>query len=251
MAKGTTMMTRHSRRSDAGFTAVEMAMVATVIAIIALLILPIFRQRAEAAREAAVVDELSSLAKALLLVEADTGIQVRLQDLDNGQGLTNSPDVSTPLAAWNGTLEAVIPKARATVDANWVGPYAAPKNFLTNAEITGTLPGYIYQGSGSPGYIYVVGVSGPQYPGTPSNDSGDDRYPVDPWGQPYVFYGQGRFPADDASESTFNTSVLYSLGPDGIPGLDLIPFQRADSYRRPSATNASTLGQGDDYEYRF
>ncbi|MDK2971241.1 MAG: hypothetical protein PWP23_996 [Candidatus Sumerlaeota bacterium] len=264
IAKGKTMMTRHSQRSNAGFTAVEMAMVATVIAIIALLILPIFRQRAEAAREAAVVDELSSLAKAQLLVEADTGIQARLQDLDNGQGIDNglSNAVATPLAAWNGTLETVLPISRATIDANWKGPYAAPKNFLYVGDINADafLSNYIYQGPGSPGFIYVVGNGyEPAYTGGEADDFSSpdinnlpgDRYPVDPWGQPYIFYGQGRFPADDLTESTFNSSVLYSLGPDGIPGLDTVPFQAADSYRRPTVYNGSTLGQGDDFEYRF
>lgn len=243
-----------STRPGAGFTAVEMAMVATVIAIIALLVLPIFRQRAEAARQAAVLDELASLAKVLLLAEADTGIQPRLQDLDNGRGFGSATD--TPIAVWNGTLESTgVAIARATIDANWEGPYAAAKNFVTIGQLQSVpfLSNYIYQGLGSPGFIYVAGVSGPAYPGVPEDAS--DRYPVDPWGQPYIFYGQGRFPAFESTESVFNTSVLYSLGPDGIPGTDTVPFQRADSYRRPILSgpfqNSSTLGQGDDIEYRF
>lgn len=250
-----------ARRPDAGFTAVEMAMVATVIAIIALLILPIFRQRAEAARLAAVNDELASLAKVQLLAEADTGLQFRLQDLDNGQGLSGGVSLAeaTPLAAWNGTLETVVPIARVTLDGNWQGPYAAPKNYRLVGAIAadGFLRNYIYQGNGTPGFIYVVGNGfQPAYTGGLEDDLSalGDRYPVDPWGQPYIFYGQGRFPANstDTTESTFNTSVLYSLGPDGIPGTDTAPFQRADSYRRPNPSNASTLGiAGDDIEYRF
>jgi type II secretory pathway pseudopilin PulG len=252
-----------STRPDAGFTAVEMAMVATVIAIIALLVLPIFRQRAEAARQAAVLDELASLAKAILLVEADTGIQPRLQDLDNGRGLGVSPAEGTPIAAWNGTLESVIPISRATIDANWEGPYASAKNFrfVRDLHEDTFLRNYLYQGSGSPGFIYIVGNGyQPAFPGpggivddwnSPSTTGlPGDRYPVDPWGQPYIFYGQGRFPAN-STESVFNTSVLYSLGPDGIPGTDTVPFQRADSYRRPTNDNLSTLGLGDDIEYRF
>lgn len=245
-----------------GFTAVEIAMVATVIAIIALLILPIYRQRVEAARKAAVIDELSSIAKAQLLVEADVNMQARLQDLDNTQVVNfdggNAQEI-IPFAAWNGTLEAVVPKSRQTLigvdvtgEPNWKGPYLAMKKTATVQE----LQDYWYNGPtlGAGGFIYVVGQGTPAYPGPPPivDNPTADRYPLDPWGNPYIFFGVGRFPNDaPLSESFFNSSVAYSLGPDGLPGDEITPFGNPGAYRPRAPLGDGVLGLGDDEEYRF
>jgi type II secretory pathway pseudopilin PulG len=255
------------RRSPAGFTAVEIAMVATVIAIIALLILPIFRQRTEEARRVAALDELSSIAKAMLLIEADIGIQVRLNDLDNGDELGNvtNDNVGTapPIAAWNGTLESDVAKSRDTVVANWLGPYAAFERFvyMTNSLAVPTLDPFFYTENGGPIY-HVTGArafSGNTSGGTsitdtdvapfPSDPIGlADRFPVDPWGQPYLFFGKGtiEYVGGGTAESVFNTSVVYSMGPDGFPG-ENNPGAPLTFYHRETGI----LGTGDDLQYRF
>lgn len=254
------------RRMRRGFTAVEIAMVATVIAILALLILPIFRKRTEEARQAAVRDELQSLAKAYILVEADLdGFQPRLQDLDNVQN-TGSAQVNQPLRAteppyaeWNRTIgftAAISPvptqNNRTTkVVPNWKGAYIAMPKYSAISDIEFLLADAIFPN----GPVYVVGAnaSSPQFTdggGTFSDDSAD-RYPIDPWGNPYFFFGAGRL--NDDTESFFNSRVLYSMGPNGIPGdgtnTPLIYLRKGDAFI--GDTNRGELGTGDDYEYIF
>lgn len=230
-----------TRRPGAGFTAVEIAMVASVIAILALLILPIFRQRAEAARLAVVEDELASIAKVQLLIEADTNIQARLQDLDNVErdpASSPSSDVAPPIAAWNGTLGTSGLPAANTIQELWKGPYAAYKNHLVlGSDLSVQQQNlYVYPNSANKGFIYID---------TANEDNWEeDKYPKDPWGQPYIFFGAGRFPAA-TGESVFNSSVIYSMGPDGSPGDGF--FGTANAYSR----EAGVLGTGDDIEYRF
>lgn len=244
-------------------------MVATVIAIIALLILPIFRQRTEEARKVAAQDELSSIAKAMLLVEADTGIQCRLNDLDNGEGtgaVTNE-DVATvpPIAAWNATLESADqPKARDVVVAGWLGPYASFERYALMTSVSGVsnrLNPFYYIENGGPIYHVTAAnaYSGPSSASVAITDTDEspvpsdplglaDRYPVDPWGQPYLFFGKGLLQHGATTESTFNSSVAYSMGPDGLPGDGTLnPSPSIALYQRESGV----LGTGDDYQYRF
>ncbi len=253
------------RRSGSlrGFTAVEIAMVATVIAIIALLVLPVYRERVHSARIAAANDELASLAKAILLAEADLGIQIRLQDLDNGvqtAALDNTnTDTQPPIAAWNGTLETVVPVNRDVIVERWGGPYAAFKNFRTVND----LADFWYIDTSNDGFIYVVGNGGdgPNYTGNIIDRISFDRYPVDPWGQPYVFYGVGMFPADNgtSNEPTFNSSILVSFGPNGVVsnGLPITsaPGGTYKRYRLPGNPTTGLIGEestaGDDLIYKF
>lgn len=253
-----------------GFTAVEIAMVATIIAIIALLILPVFRNRTEEARKAAVQDELQSLVKAILLVEADLdGFQPRLQDLDNVQDTASGSvnpsqaDTTPPYAGWNYTVGfnpgggAGIDNRTTKIVPNWRGPYIAARkvstvqSILQLATADANFANILYP----EGPIYVVGlnVNSPQYNGV-SDDAVDDRYPIDPWGNPYLFFGYGRLTNNvvHASETNFQSRVVYSMGPNGLPGDGTQP----NNYRRKGenfggANTFGILGTGDDYEYIF
>ncbi|MCB2154787.1 hypothetical protein KQI84_07855 [bacterium] len=228
-------MQQAARNHKRGFTAVEIAMVASVIALIALLILPIFRQRTREARIVAANDELSSIAKAQLLVEADAGIQARLQDLDNGpriEGEGWDPPTHPPRlyseqdfgVAWNGKV-AISGDA---IETNWGGPYLAFKREISMSN----MPDFYLSTFGGP--IFVDGA-------TPDTVLERDRYPVDPWGQPYLFFG---------TETSFNSSVIFSLGEDGIPGDASAPGVSSD-YERAPLQNAIQNDNGDDIEYRF
>lgn len=248
-------------------------MVATVIAILALLVLPLYRARVTEAKIAAARDEVSSIAKAQLLAEADLGFHVRLQDLDNGQGAdavnVNNVHILPPIAAWNGTLNGpstpvigmVNVDRNSVVVNNWLGPYGA----LTTYAVVADLQDYWY-GESAPdsGFINVAGGIGafPSHP-TAGDDNPDmDRYPVDPWGGPYAFYGQGRFPANDPLESNFNYSVVVSFGPNGVVANDADIATNPAAYRRYNPTDPSetgligdetlvTTGDSDDIIYRF
>ncbi|MCC5875935.1 MAG: type II secretion system protein GspG [Candidatus Sumerlaeia bacterium] len=244
---------RPDTRQKRGFTAVEIAMVASVIAILALLILPIFRQRAEEARIAAAQDELQSLVKALLLVEADIpgGNHLpQLSDLNNLEAGPNAnltgtaPDPSQPgRTRWfndpvnpqasrfvfAGEIPAFYPQAsyQNTVAPNWKGPYIAMRNTMPLGQLLAQFPELT---AGNGGTIRTQGF---------------DVYPLDPWGSPYILFGP-------EGETAYNYRVIYSLGPDGLPGGTA---QRAgfggglpaNAFRR----QGGLLGTGDDLEFRF
>ena len=67
--------------------------------------------------------------------------------------------------------------------------------------------------------------------GAPTGDSdfiasSTNNYPIDPWGNPYIFFGPGRINTatggsraiTPANETNFGNAVVYSMGPDGEPG---------------------------------
>ena len=257
------MMPRLSptNRRRRGFTAVEIAMVASVIAILALLILPIFRQRAEDARLAAAQDELQSIVKALILVEADIpgGNHLpQLSDLDNlsvqtgvvppGTNPEQEPGRSRwfkdPLSPLNSRFvmpgEEVgfypLPTYTTVVAPAFRGPYLAFRNTLTLGQIALVNPQLAFPSG--PISIFTT----PPYTVAALNR---DRYPVDPWGNPYLLFGP-------EGETIYNYRAVYSLGPDGLPGGTAeraffgggLP---ANGYRR----QGGILGLGDDLEFRF
>lgn len=227
-------------------------MVASIIAILALLILPVFRQRAEDARLVAAQDEMQSLVKALLLVEADMpggNFLPRLNDLDNrafpekiNDGNFNT-DLDPPRSRWfPGTsssnqgryIEIPNPEYFASVVPNWRGPYIAVKNTVSLRTILVNFPDFVDAG---PGVLDgPIGI----FPGGIDAQSLDiDRYPIDPWGNPYVLFG--------AEETIYNVRALFSLGPDGLPGSGNPSPSTADYNRRAP----TLLGSGDDLEYLF
>lgn len=240
-----------------GFTAVEVAMVATVIAILALLALPLFRNRAEEAREAAVYDELSSLAKMQLLAEADIGFQVRLQDLLKPE-LDSADPANNTIKRWNG-IDIVNP----TLLANWKGPYVALST--RNAIPVNDLVDYWYSDVDLNGFIYVVGNGGSRNANTGELQDNvlEDLYPIDPWGNPYVFFGKGNLIdlVANPSETNFNTSILVSFGPDGIVGNAGDILANPNAYRRYNGVgpgqignpqfDAQSVSEDGDFVYRF
>ena len=238
-----------------GFTAVEIAMVATVIAILALLLIPNFRKTSDEARETGALDEMSSLAKAITLAEADVGggFLPRLQDLDNGPFDANlTPpadfqDILPPLASWN---TALTPAGILNLEQDWNGPYTEFKKFITYAEL---VQDGINRGGGPNAWFFddgfPTGNDGPilslQLAGFADPDPDDDKHPVDPWGNPYIFYGNiPPTPGNDGAPGR----VIYSLGPDGLPGDETTVFGPG-FYDRTSANFA--LGRGDDLVFRF
>lgn len=246
-------------------------MVATVIAIISLLVLPIFRNRAEEAREAAVVDEISNMAKMMLLAEADISGQPRLQDLDNAP--IQAGDLLT-MMPWNGINAAVTTQAfnPANIRANWGGPYLAFSARNSAPVGSDEVAIYWYSNADENGFIVTKG-SGP----TVTNNFGtipparaplateaeddyiEDLYPLDPWGSPYAFFGSSRL---NLNESEFNTNLIVSFGPDGVVGsgnADILT--NPGLYRRYDAVGTGQIGNpasainstntDGDYIYRF
>lgn len=253
------LMRLQTRNRRQGFTAVEIAMVASIIAILALLIIPIFRDRAENARFVAAQDELASMAKALILVEADMpggGWLVQLSDLDQP-----SIEPGDSLAGVDGGFEpGYPPRIRWVRDggpsgegafeeiafgnpeynqvlSNWQGPYVAfprggadggAEKMIPLTSVATQFPEVTNEAtSGNQGPILVPATGDYEF----------DLYPLDPWGTPYLLFGP--------AETLYNSRVIYSLGPNGLPGDGSI-FTPAAYNRR-----SGILGLGDDLIYEF
>ncbi len=246
-----------------GFTAIEISMVITVIAILALLIIPLFRDRVEAARRAAAQAEIQTFVKAEQLAFADTGFYFRLQDLDNTQEYNDPPvrpDQEVPIACWNRPLTQEERRKLHTGPASWKGPYITINRFkymeLRNAIVG--LPEFFWSYAGRGGPIMNILTPGaadwwpdPNVPIANMGDHPDDRILVDPWGTPYLFFGTGRLNEEGgtfaAQESAFGNAAVFCLGPDGLPGAGTLYQGNPTTLLREWAI----IGYGDDYSAFF
>jgi len=242
-------------------------MVITVIALLALLIMPLFRDRIEAARRAAAQDELNTLMKAETLAFADTGYYFRLQDLDNTTEYNEPPQRpqdEVPQTSWNRpfTLEERR-KLRPGSPSAWQGPYISVSKYkymeLQDA-VTG-VPEFFWSNTGRGGPI--MDLTGNRWWTDPQLpmvwDNPEDKILIDPWGTPYLFFGTGKLLEEgsryQAQETPFGNAAVYCLGPDGMPG-DAIPYQGNPPLPNPTNSpallrEAGVLGAGDDYYIVF
>ena len=244
------------RRCARAFTAVEVTMVAAVIAILALIILPLFQKRADKARIAAAQGDLQELAKAEMLAYADTSLYFRIQDLDNTQLYPGNPtidterDICVPYATWERALSL---SEREVLYRRWQGPYIAMQNMASvhlGTALTNWSPQLqsVFFFNTTPIQnkhpILILGHGSGVNAYDSSADSVNDKIPVDPWGGPYIFYA----PASE-TDYNFGNGVVYSMGPDGLPGDggNLI----IDNLDRDNKTASSHLGNGDDIQYVF
>ncbi len=270
----------HPKGGERGFTAIEIAMVATVIAILALIVLPLFRNRVEEAKIAAAKADLRSFQKALTLAHADTGYWFRLEDLDNIEGNPyNAPNnpaqpppaggivLETPpmvfyadypassrrpldLTEWqNLSGSKAVPK--------WRGPYTSFQRAIELKEVVGgrtVLPPTLAVRSEMGGHaqqlrapIWNVAVDNRQH--NQVYDSDDNLIPIDPWGNPYLFF-------PPSGETLYTNAVIYSMGPNGVPGDGQSPGStNPNVYLRPDPNSGidkeQFLGGGDDLMVQF
>jgi len=240
------------KRTKYGFTAIEITMVATIIAIIALIVLPVFRKRTAEARVNAAQDGLVGIGKAEAIAFADSGKFFRLMDLDNTEVFTSTiddPDIEVPRTTWNQVLTT---QGRSALREQWQGPYANTQSFITLEDIMkapedGGRP-YMLSLNGGP--IFILRAGDPRFQTTMVEDSLEDKIPTDPWDSPYIFFGTGQLVPGDATETDYKSTVVYSLGPDGVPGEDLTlqaEIENPANYRRGSPY----LGTGDDLTHYF
>ncbi len=274
--------------SKRAFTAVEVTAVATIIAMLALILIPILRGRVEEAKITAAMDDMNSIEKAETLAFADTGKYFRLQDLARPK-----PDLSDaamtpaqretemmklPKGTWN---RVVLGSERAMMQSSWKGPYYSIHRSVPISDLIANFGnlirpiGAINGGSnGLGGPILVFPDTEPfTYDTTTlqgddedwdAQGAGDDalkkrRYPTDPWGNPYIFFGAGKMGTDfndalaDLHDISHSNAAIYCLGPDGLPGGDTTPAPA--NYFRPSnqAGDPSTLmaPESDDMAREF
>jgi len=234
-----------------GFTAAELSAVAAIIAILALIVIPIFRDRVDEARRVGTLDDMQGLAKALLLANADVSFYPRLNDLDNGPQYTPTavrPEIEVPLGDNNSRFTDA---RRVGLQTQWKGPYAAFQNHLTLGQLEFLRDDYL---SVNFGPIRIFGTL-PLGNGSNLNDSTIDRYPTDHYGSPYIFFAPGTYVATIGSptgnESSFSNGVIYSLGPDASIGVGLGPSGNPDPLTNPGRRENGSLGTGDDLTYIF
>jgi prepilin-type N-terminal cleavage/methylation domain-containing protein len=242
-----------------GFTAVEIAMVATVIAIFALIALPIFRNRVEEAKLSAAQADLTSLMKAEILAKADTGFYLRLEDLDNTENnVPNNPPTGiiyeTPAFAYPAgsaslrqslTLAQIQQLAGPASAPKLRGPYISFQRFTTYGEIqASTLASLVLQSQTGDRLSPIQDIPLAQAQGAGLYDSNQNRIPVDPWGNPYLF-----FPS--TGETGYSNSAIYSMGPNGVPGDGSLAGFGA--YIRPASGTLlpGNLGSDDDMQVQF
>lgn len=234
---------RTVERVTCGFTAIEISMVITIIALLALLIIPLFRNQVEKARRAAAQDEMQSLAKAEMLVYAETTYYFRFQDLEKA---------GVPIASWNKPFTVEEEQKLRTGSNAWNGPYISMNKFkyieLRDALVT--LPEFFWSFPGGDGGPIMDLSPGATWLGpTGWEDSPDDKLLIDPWGTPYLFFGPGRLheyaqPSNFTGPDTnFGQTAIYCLGADGMPG-DGVPYQNDPSVL---LREAGVLGDGDDF----
>lgn len=143
-------MTKRTRPAPAparrGFTAIELTAVATIITILALILLPIVRNRVDQARMVAAEDDMRTIEIAEVLARADTGQFFRISDLDNppvdpedlAEAVNNGSETELdaligllPAAYWNRPIpnfalngtETSFDIRGNTLISNWKGPY--------------------------------------------------------------------------------------------------------------------------------
>ncbi|MCX7048848.1 MAG: prepilin-type N-terminal cleavage/methylation domain-containing protein [Candidatus Sumerlaeota bacterium] len=250
-------------RPRRGFTAVEVTMVAAVIAILTLIALPMFRARIEESRRKAAMDEMSQIAKAEELAYAETGYHYRLNDLDNTTQFTDtdtSAPMAVPLFTWNRRLLLNPYGERWQLchsDRGWNGPYMSFRKFEWLDRLWNKFDKAMFTIVGNPacqGPIFLYDPPGGQdlYQ-DPARNS--DIYPLDPWGNPYLFFGIGALhPGSGGPDALdFPKCAVYSMGPNGQPGDGTPPITSPNYWRYPviAYPGPNCLGLGDDLSFEF
>lgn len=263
---------------ERGFTAMEVAMVATVIAILALIVVPIFRNRVEEAKISAARADINSLVKAETLAHADSDFYYRLEDLDNitmaADASTNPPNngitIETPPMYYRTAMSTAdtsrnpmgldLPRWRVLAgtqdNPRFKGPYATFTKVEDYKTLRDTNP-VLFRSTNGNQYAAIRDIpQGSPMAGDPAiYDAEDNRIPVDPWGNPYLFFPAVNNPdlnnPDPGNEANFNYNSIFSLGPDGLPGDGTGPNGYQNFLREMYNGQPYQLGKGDDIEVRF
>ncbi len=260
-------------RRDHGFTAVEIAMVAAVIAILSLIVLPIFRNRVDDAKIAAAQADLRALMLAEQVVQADTNAYARLEDLDNVElfkykgALPNGIDKEVPFFKYTKPTSTTVDPTDTRVvmddgerqrfagteqDPLWRGAYIAFQNSTTYENLLANpLADYLLASRNGGDYKAAIQDKTGDF-----RDHEDNRYPIDPWGNPYMFFPPTGNAADASSGGAqeFPSAVIYSLGPNGQPGngdqdTNVLAYTREYAAQNPGAE--FVLGADDDLMVEF
>jgi len=265
------------RARRAGFTAIEVTAVATIIAILALILIPIVRTRVEESKKVAAQDDMAGIEKAEEMAYGYTNHYFRLQDLNRPE--PTDEEIQGFKAGTNATAAFKIPDAywdRSLLQSsetsylvdNWKGPYYQFHHSAAVGDLARQSQGngFYFHGdnqlvTNGKGPILLLAKDEIDWlnpPGSGGAISGDPnkstlrQYPVDPWGNPYLFFGSGAMsPFEGMPEAPFPfpypTAAVYSMGPDGMPGSQTATNVKPEYYFR----EGNVLGTGDDLKREF
>ena len=218
------------------FSAVELIAVATIIVILSMILVQSLRKRVEDARVAAAKHEMGELGDVISLAFAETNRFFRLQDYDNSTEYNENVvdmTIEVPLAYYDevggapGIKQPLSNFERKGLSARWNGPYTAFRNYIEFGDLVAdppraTILSEVWGGTGDDATALSSLSGGPVIWG---NRGGQletlDRYPLDPWGNPYIF------------ESSYRGAFLYSMGQDGVPGPDPADLPLPNNYPQP------------------
>lgn len=247
-----------------GFTAMEVAMVAFILAMFAVLVMPQFKDQVHKARLTAARADITSLMKAEILARSETGFYLRLEDLDNlADNLpttmpANGVNKEVPFFRYTKNVDPTNVNNRPTMsEPEWrlnakqfKGPYAVISSYTTLADLRN--PTLSPQNRFMLRSVTGVSISPIQdFATNPMGGPIDDpnaAIPIDPWGNPYLFYpATGAWPGSDTSPASFFDSIIISLGPDGMPGTLGVANAPADFFRDlPTGNGIGTINTNSD-----
>lgn len=166
-----------------GFTAAEIITVVAIISILALIVIPKFWNRTEQARISAATEDMARIADAESLCYADTGSYVALGNLHGTEPASSGYTVVT---AWS--------------FSNWSTYFGG-----TNGQFSNLSVGFVIS--------TVKNWNGPYIVYQPSQMLDETSFtPLDPWKNPYIFYGPVTVSPTDPSISS--KIRLWSEGPN-------------------------------------
>lgn len=250
-----------------GFTAVELVMVAAIIAIIAMMITPVLRKRSREAKQTICRNEMKTFATIESTVYAETGYYFRLQDLDNNARKIDTNNTSSsynpysqgvPYFSWNG--EGLNnPAFPASLESTWEGPYIEYNEKESTKVIDGqralalfglTRPYFFYTEDETDDSEYGGLFSPKNLPSFGGSDDSytDDEFPLDPWGNPYFFFGPATYANESDYAVIYDNAIIASMGPDGICGNPEPTQADENDIRR---TNFGLGENNDDLTFEF
>jgi hypothetical protein len=257
------------------------------------------RKRVEESKLVAAQEDMAAIAKAEQIAYSYSGHYFRLQDLDrpetdqtiaktsgsNPNPLWVQEAYKLPPLFWDGLVQ---PNQVDYLYETFKGPYLVMRKSEDVNDLMTNWPALFtdLDNAQTGGPILIDKQNMPYddekdwISSTDNNALSRRLHPVDPWGNPYVFFGASpplssmidgsgnvdvaldhNYPPNTAAmnETTyvsFTTAIVYSMGPNGVPGAGGNPANSSDFYRGssvldPNNAAAPYIGQGDDLKFEF
>lgn len=243
-------MTRHLFARQRGFSAVEIIAVATIIAILSLILIPKLTTRVQDSKLIAAKDELNQLERITTLCFADTGQWFRLQDYDNALPSLEANPTNVPpeesISRW-GLQDIFKPVDYNRARLTWKGPYTQFQKTISLKSLMESYPEiYSSLNKQQGGPIFLSDTS-------PVDEvAANQQYPVDPWGNPYLFFAPGKLVISGVTtnETNYASPIVYSMGPNGVPG-DMTDPANPPASKDYMRQFGGPLGTGDDISRQF